>query len=50
LFTPAPPPVTHTVEVVEKVVSDSRKTVRFGILQVSTESRGAYAAVQSLRV
>jgi len=44
----APAPLTQAVETVEKVLSDSRKTSRFGILQVSTESRGAYAAVQSL--
>ena len=41
-------PLTQTVETVEKVSRDSRKTSRFGILLVSTESRGAYGAVQSL--
>jgi hypothetical protein len=40
--------VSQTVETVEKVLSDSRKTSRFGILQASTESRGTYAALQSL--
>jgi hypothetical protein len=43
-----PLPLSQTVETVEKALSDSRKMSRFGILQVSTEIRGAYAAVQSL--
>jgi len=46
---PVPPLlVSQTVETVEKVLSDSRKMSRFGILKESAESRGAYAAVQSL--